>query len=56
VKYTDLYRVPVIDQNYDANDAVTPNIPKPSYGAIFAPHTLVKFLIFLTVQILHRKK
>ena len=30
------------------------HIPKPSYGAIFAPHTLVKFLIFLTVQILHR--
>jgi hypothetical protein len=26
VKYTDLYHVPVIDQNYDANDAVTPNI------------------------------
>jgi hypothetical protein len=30
------------------------HIPKPSYGAIFAPHTLVKILIFLTVQILHR--
>jgi hypothetical protein len=32
----------------------SPDIPKPSYGAIFAPHTLLKFLIFLTVQILHR--
>jgi hypothetical protein len=30
------------------------DIPKPSYGAIIAPHTLVKILIFLTVQIWHR--